>query len=72
MKLTLVTFRIYDREAHEAFIDTTLEDIHEHLYNLCFTYVPVKIVQVDVDKIGGEQISVEELLKFNPSQEFYS
>jgi hypothetical protein len=72
MKLTLVTFRIYDREAHEAFIDTTLEDIHEKLYSMCFTYVPLKIVQVDIDKVKGEEINLNEILKFNPSQEFYS
>lgn len=68
MKLTIVTFKIYDREAVEVFVNTTLQDIHEKLYDMCYTYVPIKIQDVNLSSIKGVDIDIKELKKFNPSE----
>lgn len=49
--ITIVYFRAYDRPLNKMFINSTAQQIHEHLKGICFTYQPTKIY---TGSISGE------------------
>ncbi len=45
MKLTVVTFRAFDRTHTEFFLDKSFEQIHEALHEKCSTYMVQSILE---------------------------
>lgn len=66
MNIFLVTFRAYDRQFTEPYLDKSMLYIHSELHDLCNTYVPIKIVQIELTSeinAKAQQIDIEELNK---------
>lgn len=43
-QITIVHFRAYDRPSYCYFLNTSMQDIHDHLQNICNTYEPTQIL----------------------------
>lgn len=48
MDIKIITFKAYDKVNQEVFTNKTFEEIHQRLFIICSTYVPMEIMQVGV------------------------
>lgn len=64
MRITVVTFRAFDRQAVEAFIDHAPKQVHEKLDRLCNTYEPCSITIIDVVPGSGDPMPLQMLNQF--------
>lgn len=71
MNLLLITFRAFSQEFTEPFLNKGFLEIHKDLSDKCDTYVPLKILQIDlnVGLSGAQEISVDQLLIYKESWE---